>query len=90
MPPPTIAPIHGQRLPPVWQALVHAIHGRPVFGQRGVRDPDSPCEEFDPVEGIDMLGLRITAPLDGDCWTDGHYLCGGCRHLSRNSAWRLR
>jgi hypothetical protein len=36
-----------------------------------------------------MLGLRVTAPGNGRCDSDGHYLCGGCAQLSM-SAWEER
>lgn len=68
-------------LPPAWAELTENVNGRTVFGQRGVRDPEAPCGMFDPVEEIDWLGVRITAPGDGTCSADGHYLCRGCRHL---------
>lgn len=60
-------------LPPAWYELAENVNGRSVFGQRGVRDPDGKCEGFDPVEGIDWLGMRITAPGNGRCDSDGHY-----------------
>ncbi len=37
-----------------------------VVGVRGVRDPDSPCDTFEPGEPA------------GDCQTDGHYMCHEC------------
>jgi hypothetical protein len=42
------------------------------FGAIGVRDPESPCDQFDP---------RPRQPLDAPpaCWSDGHYLCRGCK-----------
>lgn len=64
-----------------WGELVHAVNGREVFGMRGVRDPDARCEHFDPMPNIDWLGMRQTAPGDGTCIPDGHYLCKGCREL---------
>lgn len=41
---------------------VQVPHGTP-----GVRDPDNPCEVYTP--GI---------PGEGDCMSDGHYLCLEC------------
>lgn len=38
------------------------------LGDLGVRDPDFPCDLFDP-------GPR---KLSGDCGGDGHYLCNEC------------
>lgn len=75
--------------PPAWAELEANVNGRTVFGQRGVRDPSAPCEAFDPVDGIDWLGMRLTAPGDGACRTDGHYLCLGCREIGREAIeWR--
>lgn len=67
---------------PGWELLVAQVNGRGEFGMRGVRDPEAPCEAFDPVENIDWIGVRITAPGSGGCDSDGHYLCMGCRELS--------
>jgi hypothetical protein len=59
------------------EALVSALevvarNGKPVhlplFGQAGVRDPDSPCADFEPGEP------------DGMCSTDGHHMCRECEH----------
>ena len=52
---------------------------------RGVRDPDAECDVFDPMPNIDWLGIRIAAPGTGDCYTDGHYLCFGCRKMSASA-----
>jgi hypothetical protein len=68
--------------PPEWRELYESVNGRTMFGQRGVRDPEHPCEMFDPVDDIDWLGLSIEAPGTGSCDSDGHYLCNGCSHLS--------
>jgi hypothetical protein len=38
------------------------------LGAPGLRDPDFPCEGYEPGES------RAAA----DCETDGHYLCAGC------------
>jgi hypothetical protein len=46
--------------------LVHEVNGRQTMGMPGVRDPENPCEAF-----------RTGRP-DGDCGTDGHYLCDEC------------
>jgi hypothetical protein len=37
----------------------------------GVRDPDNPCDSFEPI-GDDQLAI------DRDCRGDGHYLCEKC------------
>lgn len=71
-------------LPLAWRQLEAEVNGTTFFGQAGVRDPEHPCDAFDPVKGIDWLGLFITAPGDASatCMSDGHYLCKGCSHLS--------
>ena len=61
-----------------WAFLADEVNGRVTFGRPGVRDPDALCEGFDPVPGIDWLGMRRTSAGDGDCHSDGHYLCLGC------------
>jgi hypothetical protein len=38
------------------------------FGAPGVRDPEAPCEEF------------VPGTPDGNCGTDGHYMCHECEH----------
>lgn len=55
-----------------WAELVENVNGRTCIGQRGVRDPDGPCEEFT-ATGYDGTGT---------CRSDGHYLCVECHHLS--------
>jgi hypothetical protein len=70
--------------PPAWAAMVAELNGRTFVGMPGVRDPDHPCEEYQPTEDADFLGVWLTAPGDGACDSDGHYLCGGCRNLSEN------
>lgn len=40
------------------------------IGDPGVRDPDSPCEAYDPG--------KPTLQTISDCESDGHYLCKGC------------
>lgn len=49
-----------------WSWLVAEINGRAIVGQPKVRDPEYPCDDFAP------------GTPNGDCATDGHYLCGGC------------
>lgn len=68
-----------------WSLLVHEVNGRSVVGMPGVRDPDFPCDAYRPTPDADLLGLRVTAAGDGDCASDGHYLCGGCEHLSASA-----
>jgi hypothetical protein len=55
-----------------WAWLVAEVNGTAVTGMPGVRDPDSICEEFD---GLGYQG-------DGQCLSDGHYLCQSCSKLS--------
>lgn len=45
----------------------------PRFGVAGIRDPDAPCHMFDDSGW---------GPKNGDCDTDGHYLCDECSHMS--------
>lgn len=40
------------------------------------RDPDAPCEFYEPT--------RRTPNLWQDCETDGHYLCNKCFHNLKN------
>lgn len=49
----------------------------PGCGVKGIRDSDYPCEAFDPFEP----GYKP----NGDCDTDGHYLCIECRNLNPRS-----
>ncbi len=67
-----------------WRLLEAEVNGRQVVGMPGVRDPEYPCEEYAPTEDPDLLGLHLTAPGNGSCDSDGHYLCGGCLHLSES------
>lgn len=50
----------------------------PRFGAPGIRDPYAPCDLFDPVDRVRVLG--VVQPPWEDCGTDGHYLCRECRH----------
>jgi hypothetical protein len=58
-------------VPSRWAELVAQVNGRTTFGQPGVRDPENPCTAFEP-------GLP-----DGDCETDGHYMCDECTKMKR-------
>lgn len=40
------------------------------FGDPGLRDPDYPCTMYDPS----------SSEPEGECQTDGHYMCKECRH----------
>lgn len=72
-------------LPIAWREMVHNLNGDTLFMSAGVRDPEAPCEAYEPTKNPDHLGLRITAPGNGRCDSDGHYLCVGCVHLSAHS-----
>lgn len=41
-------------LPRQWIELTENLNGRTMFGQVGVRDPDSPCEAFDPDRALSL------------------------------------
>lgn len=41
-----------------------------LVGKPGLRDPEFPCQGYDP-EGTRFFGYR-------ECETDGHYLCQDC------------
>lgn len=59
-------------LPIAWRILELEVNGKAYVGQPGVRDPECPCEEFEPgTPG----GQR------GTCLSDGHYMCLECVHL---------
>lgn len=47
-----------------------------VTGEVGVRDRMYPCEMFD------------YGPGTGTCWSDGHYMCKECKHLSPDRPYR--
>jgi hypothetical protein len=51
-----------------WAWLVAEVNGRAVLGQPGMRDPDAPCDDFNP------------GTPSGECRTDGHYMCDECTH----------
>lgn len=70
-------------LPPEWDALVRWINNAPPrFGDAGVRDPEYPCDVFDPLpDGVRPDGT-------GDCRGDGHYMCRECSRFSaRSESW---
>lgn len=47
-----------------------------VVGEVGVRDRMNPCDMFD------------YGPGSGTCWSDGHYMCKECKHLSPTRPYR--
>lgn len=59
-------------LPLAWRELIASVNGVTYVGQRGVRDPEYPCEGFT-ATGYDGSGT---------CHSDGHYLCTECSELS--------
>lgn len=67
-----------------WKKLEAQLNGRVAFGDAGVRDPENPCESFEPV-------------ATKDCAGDGHYMCRECArlracqsggHKHNNCGWR--
>jgi hypothetical protein len=63
----------GEAAPELRIAVEAALGVTPVgrFGDPGIRDPENPCEDFDP-------GETVAFP---QCYGDGHYMCKECRHL---------
>jgi len=56
-----------------WDDLVRFVNNAPPrYGAPGIRDPEHRCELFD-GEGYEG---------QGNCLSDGHYLCTECSHLS--------
>lgn len=55
-------------LPIAWRILELEVNGKAYVGQRGVRDPEFPCEGFEPGKPT----------ISGRCETDGHYVCDEC------------
>lgn len=49
-----------------WNRLCRLVNDKPTVGVDGVRDDDHPCAAF-------VLGKP-----QGDCSTDGHYMCDEC------------
>lgn len=55
------------------------------FGQPHVRDLHDRCDSFEPPPHTKEIGWRGEMLIDGrtgfgTCATNGHYLCGSCRH----------
>jgi len=71
-----------------WRSLLAELNGRAPDGTPGVRDVDAPCDAYKPVE------MAMAADADGNCETDGHYLCADgrsvCMHISRGALRRHR
>jgi len=74
--------------PHAWRDLLSELNGRAPDGTRGIRDVDNPCNVYEPVE------IPGGEDANGDCETDGHYLCADgrsvCRHISREALRRRR
>lgn len=67
-------------LPPSWASLIRALNDAPpMCGDAGVRDPEYPCDAFDPLPD------RVKPTGRGDCMGDGHYMCRECSMLSAES-----
>jgi hypothetical protein len=55
-----------------WNWMYAELNGRVAFGQPGVRDPDYPCDHFEPGD----------PQPNNTCDGDGHYMCHECCHLT--------
>lgn len=71
-------------VPAPWRTLVAFVNegsgSRIPDGTPGIRDVDAPCEAFEPAGEP-----WVRAAGNGDCDTDGHYICRECVHISRNA-----
>lgn len=54
-----------------WSWLTAEVNGRAVLGMPGVRDPESPCDEFFPGK----------PSATNTCNGDGHYMCEECSKM---------
>ena len=61
--------------PVMQQLLFVAAHLLDPVGAPGLRDRDNPCAAFEPGRP------------DGDCETDGHYLCAECANKGTPPKW---
>lgn len=66
--PPTRTPVDSE-IADRWRILIEEVNGRRTIGSPGARDPEFPCDAYEPGEP------------SGDCEADGHYLCRGCVRL---------
>jgi len=64
-----------------WAELEAMANGRSFVGMTGVRDPETPCDQF-----VSAYSAGEDRPFDGSCMTDGHYLCKECPNMSRAAA----
>ena len=55
--------------------IFQAEHLLDPVGTPGLRDRDAPCDGFEP------------GTPNGDCDTDGHYLCDECIHKGEPPEW---
>ncbi len=73
-------------IPTAWLPLVSQINGGPIpDGEPGIRSEHAPCDFYDPVGGPWEYALG-----NGDCDTDGHYLCVECKRISESAFRRAR
>lgn len=49
-----------------WNRLYMLVNDKSTVGVDGVRDTDNPCDAF------------VTGQPQGNCSTDGHYMCNEC------------
>jgi hypothetical protein len=67
-------PAPGENEDPEVRAAAEAhLAAQPRDGAPGVRDPNAPCADYDPVPRAEG---SLAPP--GECEGDGHYLCAGC------------
>ena len=85
-------PIAAALIPRLWRALVDEINGgripsydRIPDGEPGIRDVDARCDAFEPVGAPYEI-----AKGNGNCQTDGHYLCVECVHIELGTLRRRR
>jgi len=53
------------------------VDGRVPDGEPGIRDVDAPCEDFQPAGAP-----WVYAAGNGECSSDGHYICAECINVS--------
>ena len=63
-----------------WRRLELEVNGHAFVGKAGLRDPEAPCEMFEPGEPASR----------GGCDTDGHYLCDECVFIALRELRRRR
>lgn len=64
----------------IYRQLVKSVKasGKRPVGIPLERDPDAPCEFYEPVKRFGQYRFN-------DCETDGHYLCDKCIHNVKNN-----